>query len=808
MNKEQEKIAYTKPNGHMLIKGIAGSGKTTVGICRISYLLNNYCNEKDDNILFITFNKTLVNYVSYFYNKIDNISQYNMHSLFGFPKDRVRITTVDSLMYGYFLEYQKRTGKELNLNIKNHKKHSVLNELIEKLKNKYTDVSIINNTNTAFLLEEINWIKSCNYIDEAEYQEANRIGSSKLGITTQKLPKNSTMRKAIFELMERYTEKILEENFIDYNDMRLLALGELNRKIKKKYTHILIDECQDLSKVQLEFIRGLYINKPHSSFTFLFDSAQSIYSHSWLGMGGERTFASIGFNMVGKSKTLSKNFRTTTQISKAAYSLLNKNEVITGNSDYIKPYLIDRYGNYPIFKEFLSEKEQAKYVKKIIETKLLDMKKSDIVIIGRTKNQLLNFQHLIEKLGVSTTLIDRSNDDFDSDQIKLFTMHSIKGIESKVVIMISLNEKILPFYSSNIEEVSEYEEIQERKLMYVGMTRAIQELYLLSSETPSKFIGDIGHKYLQLDKDKKIRVFYNIPLDDYRFKDQLVDSYSNEEKVRQWMINELINVYGYKLEVLGIEEAISLGSKKYFADIVIYNKGNSYILIETKSKDIEIEEAFEQLKSYMTMKPSVKYGVLTNGRDIAIYDSEFNEVLEIPDFSLELEEEMLGEEFEYLDIEKNRNISYLVIDDETIISEQGGEQEDISYNKDDIRKVSKFSQVNLYTDYNDYEDTVPLPKEWLLKKEEIFIIENFGDSMEPLIKDGDLIIVEKKTPKINDIVVVIMEDKSILKRYMKFGNSILLSTENEEYEPIYFNEQDINDYFIGVVVGKISEKRI
>ena len=61
LNKEQEKISYTKPSGHMLVKGIAGSGKTTVGVYRIPFLLNNYCFEPNDSILLMTYNKTLIN---------------------------------------------------------------------------------------------------------------------------------------------------------------------------------------------------------------------------------------------------------------------------------------------------------------------------------------------------------------------------------------------------------------------------------------------------------------------------------------------------------------------------------------------------------------------------------------------------------------------------------------------------------------------------------------------------------------------------------------------------------------------------
>jgi DNA helicase IV len=60
INAEQKKIAVQEPKGHFLIKGVAGSGKTSVGIYRIAFLLNNYCFAKDDAILVATYNKTLI----------------------------------------------------------------------------------------------------------------------------------------------------------------------------------------------------------------------------------------------------------------------------------------------------------------------------------------------------------------------------------------------------------------------------------------------------------------------------------------------------------------------------------------------------------------------------------------------------------------------------------------------------------------------------------------------------------------------------------------------------------------------------
>lgn len=51
INVEQRKLIQAKPGGHMLIKGVADSGKTSVEVHRIPFLLNHYCFAKVDRIL-------------------------------------------------------------------------------------------------------------------------------------------------------------------------------------------------------------------------------------------------------------------------------------------------------------------------------------------------------------------------------------------------------------------------------------------------------------------------------------------------------------------------------------------------------------------------------------------------------------------------------------------------------------------------------------------------------------------------------------------------------------------------------------
>ena len=67
---EQQKLAESKMMGAAVIRGVAGSGKTSVGVARISYLLEHYCMEKE-KVLFVTYNKSLIKYIQYLYEKIE-----------------------------------------------------------------------------------------------------------------------------------------------------------------------------------------------------------------------------------------------------------------------------------------------------------------------------------------------------------------------------------------------------------------------------------------------------------------------------------------------------------------------------------------------------------------------------------------------------------------------------------------------------------------------------------------------------------------------------------------------------------------
>src|SRR5205085_11333177 len=98
---------------------------------------------------------------------------------------------------------------------------------------------------------------------------------------------------------------------------------------------------------------------------------------------------------------------------------------------------------------------------------------------------------------------DLDSADFNGDAVTLMTLHAAKGLEFPVVFMTGLEETIFP-HSRALYDQSEMEE--ERRLCYVGMTRAREELYMVYATSrmlyggvqhnpPSRFLSEIDGEF-------------------------------------------------------------------------------------------------------------------------------------------------------------------------------------------------------------------------------------------------------------------------------------------------------------------------
>jgi|GEM_PF-368 len=110
---------------------------------------------------------------------------------------------------------------------------------------------------------------------------------------------------------------------------------------------------------------------------------------------------------------------------------------------------------------------------------------------------------------------DADQIDEGNDAVTLMTLHTAKGLEYPVVFIVGMEERILP-HARSIESEDEEEIAEERRLAYVGITRAKRRLYLLhtfrrslwgSSEVqePSRFLADIPPHLLRGMVDRQAR---------------------------------------------------------------------------------------------------------------------------------------------------------------------------------------------------------------------------------------------------------------------------------------------------------------
>ncbi|WP_319555394.1 DNA helicase II [uncultured Vibrio sp.] len=128
-------------------------------------------------------------------------------------------------------------------------------------------------------------------------------------------------------------------------------------------------------------------------------------------------------------------------------------------------------------------------------------------------------------------------DEFE-DAVQLMTLHSAKGLEFPLVFMVGVEEGMFPSQMS-AEEAGRLEE--ERRLCYVGMTRAMQKLYITYAEMRRLYGQDKYHK-----PSRFIRELPETCLDEVRMKAQ-VSRPSTSGRFSQSAVKENFNETGFSL---------------------------------------------------------------------------------------------------------------------------------------------------------------------------------------------------------------------------------------------------------------------
>jgi len=130
---------------------------------------------------------------------------------------------------------------------------------------------------------------------------------------------------------------------------------------------------------------------------------------------------------------------------------------------------------------------------------------AQLVEAARERAQMHPEYELVDFLNEIALVADADEYDEAPERVTLMTMHAAKGLEFPVVFIVGVEEKLIP-HQRSMGSVSDLEE--ERRLLYVGVTRARERLYLTYSQTrylngmlefqePSRFLHDISQEHLR-----------------------------------------------------------------------------------------------------------------------------------------------------------------------------------------------------------------------------------------------------------------------------------------------------------------------
>lgn len=296
----QRKIVLAKQLGYSLLKGKVSSGKTTTAVHRAIYLKNQYCLFEDDTVLIVSDKDINVNKARGIYNRIEENNKLEYITLFSNQEDKIKFYSIEDITRKYF-NYSKKSKHKI---ITEEDKITLLNKCIYNIKEQHNEIKVLNTKYMKFLIDEISWIKCCNYTDIEVYQNADRTGRKvKKGEGPSRLFKNSKSREAIFNLMLLYDKTLKENNMIDTEERDLIAL-ECIKNSNNKFTHIVVDEIQNFTRVQFEIIRSLLNKREYGSMLLVNNQENNSNSNGWFIKG--RKMSSLGLNTKIKTYSLKK----------------------------------------------------------------------------------------------------------------------------------------------------------------------------------------------------------------------------------------------------------------------------------------------------------------------------------------------------------------------------------------------------------------------------------------------------------------------------------------------------------------------
>jgi AAA domain/UvrD-like helicase C-terminal domain len=301
---------------------------------------------------------------------------------------------------------------------------------------------------------------------EAEYLRARRVGrGTALG---------RAERKAVWRVLEAFRRELTRLNGMDYTDLVREARLLLRKQTAARYKHVVVDETQDLRQEDLAFVRSLCPAGPNDLF-LVGDAHQRIYGH-------QASLARAEIMVRGRqSRRLRINYRTTQQIRAFAMKVLDGERVddLDEGEDDARGERSLRVGATPERIACASADAEAKAIQTRVRAWIeTGIEPADICVVAHDKATVAQrVRPILEQAGLAVEVLSKEPESGDRTRVRAATMHRVKGLEFRCVLIASAQECRAPKGAEYADETARLaRESQERHLLYVAATRARDEL--------------------------------------------------------------------------------------------------------------------------------------------------------------------------------------------------------------------------------------------------------------------------------------------------------------------------------------------
>ncbi len=543
IQREQNKIIRSPLRGDYIIQGTAGSGKTTVALHRIAYLVYNEAkNISESDFMILGPNKYFLNYISDLLPDLDikNVSQLTFEEIamkyMGISKVKLesKNKTLQEVLAGNVsakviedkssIEYLKLLENFVDLYVNSHLKDDIEYEGMkicsaDEIK-RYLNKSVFS-TDKGYAEKANQYMKILikkvkDNSDDLTHDVWLKYREEYLG-----LPKDSPRRKEILEEVDKIQKEIKKgcptsiKNYFKFMKVNPIIiyqafLENLNVLVQDKQTSQ--KEIQDytlsrISKKQIGFedlSPLLLINyclngiKDFKDFSYLvIDEAQDLSLAQYYVL--KKLFPSARFNVFGDVNQSIYDYQSIHDWdelnnvifdNKASMLDLNKSYRTTVNisdaSNLILNHLgqnnsecVARMGDEVVTNDDISEVTLISQIKS-----LLDKEYQSIAIICKDEKESANVYKKLSKLGLDVSVITEKNEEYHGG-LCIMPSYLSKGLEFDAVILYNANN--VNYTDNNIDS----------KLLYVAMTRAMHELYV-------NYNGELPTSLKSLSKENKV----------------------------------------------------------------------------------------------------------------------------------------------------------------------------------------------------------------------------------------------------------------------------------------------------------------